>query len=329
VKVDLVASLSNPPKKDKAFGVPGWFVGTQTRTNAIGIAPEGGNEVRVRSSATANTKWAPAKAYATAYGQNGGTGNVFVLANARATGKPSLATSAISSNADGTAIAGGQGVGDAGAAVVLSSSRATGGQGQTIAGARGYAESANTAVVSIDSRANSAKWYMAPGNSVAGGEALGRGGHVNLYSDVRARADLGTATSGVLNIAKSNGAQPVWFELLPTGSGTNGGASNIIYSMTNNDPRADAGAAIAGTINIGSSAKRKLLQNTKVVLLNDNVEASTAVGEAAAGLLNVGVSNTNNVLIGDYDTSDATQNEVISKVRGRGEAQGGMVNIGE
>ena len=40
------------------------------------------------------------------------------------------------------------------------------------------------------------------------------------------------------------------------------------------------------------------------------------------------VANDGNVLIGDYDNSDATQNEVIAKVRGRGTAQGGMINIG-
>ena len=70
------------------------------------------------------------------------------------------------------------------------------------------------------------------------------------------------------------------------------------------------------------------LHPLQVVLLNDNVQASSAVGEAIAGLVNVGVSNDGGVLIGDYDNSDATQNEVVAKVRGRGEAQGGMINIG-
>ena len=140
---------------------------------------------------------------------------------------------------------------------------------------------------------------------------------------MRARADLGTATSGVLNVAKSNGKQEGFWDLLPVESQVKNGYANTIYSTTNNDPRSDAGAAIGGTINIGTTPAGK------VVLLNDNVEASAAVGEALSGVLNLGVSKAGSVLIGDYDNSDATQNEVIAKVRGRGTAQGGMINIGE
>jgi hypothetical protein len=87
-----------------------------------------------------------------------------------------------------------------------------------VSGAFGRGVSSKATFIGIDSRANSAKWYMAPGHAVAGGEAIGIGGHVVEASDVRARADLGTATSGVLNVAKSNGAQPLWWDLLPLGS---------------------------------------------------------------------------------------------------------------
>ena len=280
----------------------------------------------MRAQSDTLTKFAPAKAYATAYGENGGGGDVFVLARSRATGKPGNQYGAVSSNSDATAISGGNSVRDSGGVGVLSSSRATGGQGQTISGARAYGESGKVVFSGVDSRANSAKWYMAPGNAVAGGENIAKGGYLNLDTDVRARADLGTATSGVINIAKSNGARPVFWDdpasNLAAGLSKNG-EPNILYSITNNDPRSDAGAAIGGTINIGTAAAGK------VVLLNDNMESSAAVGESLAGLLNVGIANTGSVLIGDYDNSDATQNEVISKVRGRGEAQGVMVNIGE
>jgi hypothetical protein len=321
IRVDAVSSVINPPKKDKSFGKPGWFVGSRSQAQAIGIAPDAYNEVRVRAQANAQTKWAPAKAYATAYGENGGGGDVIVYAQSRALGKPGLQYGAVSTYSDATAISGGATPGDAGAAIAFSTSRATSGQGITVSSAKGYAESANAAFVVIDSRANSAKWYMAPGNSIAGGEAFGRGGHVGLDSTVRARADLGTATVGLLSIAKSNGAQPAWFDLRPVQQG-DGSFGNIIYTITDNDPRADAGAAIGGTINIGTAPAGK------VVLLNDNMESSAAVGEAAAGVINVAVANDGNVLIGDYDNSDATQNEVIAKVRGRGTAQGGMINIG-
>ena len=101
------------------------------------------------------------------------------------------------------------------------------------------------------------------------------------------------------------------------------GGFNVVYVEVNNDPRIDIGGSIGGAINIASS------ENGKVVTLMDNVEAGAAVGDAAAGALTVAVSNQNDVAIGDYDISDATQNEVISKVRGRGYAQGAEVNIGE
>jgi hypothetical protein len=349
VRVDVGASLRNPPKKPKqgAFGVEGEKVAVKATAKAVGIAPDAFNRVAVRANSAANTKWAPAKAYATAYGQNGGTGDVLVLAQARATGKPALQYGAVVSQTDAVGISGGAAPADAGTVGILSTSRATGGQGQTVAGAFAYGESSKGTFQAVDARSNSAKWYMAPGNAVAGGENIGRGGHVGLATDVRTRADLGTATGGVLNVAKSNGLQPLWWDNLTPGQGQNfggDGAPNIIYSITNNDPRADAGAAIGGTINIGTTARklleapeaeadaaagpsRKLLQ--KVVLLNDNMESSTGVGEAAAGVVNVAIANNGNVLIGDYDNSDATQNEVIARTRGRGYAQGGMINIGE
>jgi hypothetical protein len=362
VRVEVSSALRNPPKKPAqgAFGVEGEKVAVKATSKAVAIAPDGGNRVAVRSAANANTKWAPAKAYATAYGQNGGGNPVLVLAAARAVGKPAPQYGAVVSQTDAVGISGGGTPQDAGLVGILSTSRATGGQGQSIAGAFAYGESAAGTFQSVDARANAAKWYMAPGNAVAGAENIGRGGHIGLETDVRPRADLGTATGGVLNVAKSNGVQPLWFDALSPGTGQNFGGDgypNIIYSITNNDPRSDAGAAIGGTVNIGMSARklleavpegakaaehkaaesedaaaatgpgRKLLQ--KVVLLNDNMEASLGVGDAAAGVVNVGIANQGNVLIGDYDNSDATQNEVIARVRGRGYAQGGMVNVGE
>jgi hypothetical protein len=322
VQVDVSSTAANPPKGDTSFGVDGSRVGSVATAEAIGTAPSTTNQVNVRAQATATTKFAPARAIATATGQNGGGGDVFVLAQARAVGKPSLQYSTILSKSSAVGISGGATPATSGNVAVLSTSRATGGQGQTVSTAYAKGVSGKATFIGVDSRANSAKWYMAPGNAVAGGEAIGIGGHVVEATDVRARADLGTATSGVLNVAKSNGVQQTWWDLLPLEANLNNGFGNVIFSSTNNNPRTDAGAAIAGTVNIGTTP------TGKVVLLNQNVESGAAVGESLAGLLNLAVSNDGDVLIGDYDNSDATQNEVIAKVRGRGEGQGGMINIG-
>lgn len=321
VFVDVVGALSNPPKRDKMWGKEGWKVEPIVKTTAIGIAPDGGNLVKVRSSATANSKFAPAKAYATGYGENGGTNDVYVLAFARANGKPGPVFGTLISAADGTAISGGD-VATAGNAAVLSSSRATGGTGITIAKGYGYAQSARGAFVGIDTRANSAKWYASPGAAFAGGQAIGNGGHVITKQDTRARADLGLAVAGTINVAKSNGVQPAWWDAVTFNGATDSGGGNVVFMNLKTQTRADVGASVGGSINIGST------ENGKIVELNDNTDAGTAVGDATSGALNIAVSNNNDVLIGDYDNSDATQNEVLAKVRGRGEAQGAQVNIG-
>lgn len=229
VVVDVTSALSAPPKGDQSFGVDGKKVGTVATAEAVGIAPDGTNEVHVRARSDANAKYAPAKALATAYGENAGGGDVFVLAQARATGKPGLQYGALVAKTDATAVSGGATPAAAGNAVVLSTSRATGGQGQTVAGARASATSARAAWVGVDARANSAKWYMAPGNAVAGGEALGQGGHVQMKADVRGRADLGTSTTGVLAVGKSSGVQQGFWDMLPVEANIANGFKNTIY----------------------------------------------------------------------------------------------------
>jgi hypothetical protein len=342
VFVDVVGNVANPRKADRAWGKSGWKVEPIVTTQAIGIAPDGGNQVAVRSSATALSKFAPAKAYATAYGENGGgdlifndgqritASDVVVLAVARANGKPAPTFGTLISKSDGTAISGGD-VLTAGNAVVLSSSRATGGTGITVATGYGRADSAKAAAVGMDVRANSAKWYASPGAAFAGSQAYGRGGHVDMISDTRARADLGTAIAGTLAIAKSNGVQPTFFDgvgrrllgapVNDVNDGGNGG--NIIYNEVATQGRIDVGATVVGSMAVD------VAETNKVVIVNDNTDAAAAVGTSTAGAINIGISNNNDVLIGDYDNSDATQNEVTSKVRGRGSAQAGMFNLGE
>jgi hypothetical protein len=322
VSLDVANSFGIGRKKDKTWGVKGWEVEPIVTTNAVAIAPDGYNVVKVRAASQSASKFAPSKAYATAYGENAGTGDVYVVAFTRANGKPGAMFGVQSTVSDGTAISAGP-VDGAGNAVVITSSRATGGWGVTTAKSYGYAESNVGAYVGEDTRANSAKWYASPGVAIAGGGAYGRGGHVRLEQRVRARADLGLAVAGSINIAKSNGIQPVYYDVPDASATRDFGGANVIYETTEVRPRIDVGMSIGGAINIASS------ENGKVVALVDNVDAGAAVGDAASGSLTVAVSNQNDVLIGDYDISDATQNEVIARVRGRGYAQGGQVNIGE
>ena len=261
VTTDTSVKLNLPWKEEIIQGKGATKIGTRVTAQSIGIAPDVYNAVKVRADAQTRTKWAPSKAYATAYGENGGGGNVFVYANARATQKPGLPWTVASSNSDAVAISGGATYSDAGVATVLSSSRATGGTGITLASAKGYAESANEAYVNIDARSNSAKWYASPGFAMTGAEAIARGGHAGIFSDIRERVDKGIALGGLINIAKSNGAQSNFFYLLPAGQGgaINGnGWNNIVYTQTKNQPRVDVGLGAAGTINIGSAAAGKV-----------------------------------------------------------------------
>lgn len=144
----------------------GWKVEPIVKATAIGIAPDGTNEVSVRTQATANSKFAPAKAISTAYAENGGGGDVWANAEARATGKPAAVFGVTMTASDATAISGGD-VLTAAPAAVLSSSRATGGMGVGIAKAYGRSESAEGAFTGIDMRSKVAKWCGAPARQSA------------------------------------------------------------------------------------------------------------------------------------------------------------------
>jgi hypothetical protein len=56
--------------------------------------------------------------------------------------------------------------------------------------------------------------------------------------------------------------------------------------------------------------------------------AATAVGNAAAGGIAIGYSETGKVLIGDYDQeNDSPENDVAATTRGRGTAEAGLVSL--
>jgi hypothetical protein len=77
----------------------------------------------------------------------------------------------------------------------------------------------------VRTNANSARWYLSPGHAIAGAANVGYSGRVWQYTQGRARAEQGTATSGVLNYGISNAAQPFTFQ---------GVLNNNIYSEIDN-----------------------------------------------------------------------------------------------
>jgi hypothetical protein len=85
----------------------------------------------------------------------------------------------------------------------------------------------------------------------------------------------------------------------------------------------DAGAANAGFLNIQRA------YGGRVALRNfPGATASAAIGNAAAGGLALGYSETGKVLIGDYDQeNDSPENDVAATTRGRGTAEAGLVSI--
>jgi hypothetical protein len=88
----------------------------------------------------------------------------------------------------------------------------------------------------VRTNANSARWYLSPGHAVAGAANIAHAGRVWQYTQGRARAEQGTATSGVLNYGVSNGAQPFSFQ---------GVINNNIYSEIDNKVRQDVESRIA------------------------------------------------------------------------------------
>lgn len=184
--------------------------------------------------------------------------------------------------------------------------RATAGQGQTVAAARNVMIS-NVGGIASDVRtdANSARWYMSPGHAIAGAANIARSGRIYMYTKGRARAELGTATSGILNWGVSNGVTPWASKQIP----------NNIYSELDHKVNNDAGNAAAGYLNIQKS------YGGKVAIRNFPAgTAATAVGNAVAGGVTVAYSEGGKAQVGDYDQeNDSPENDVAATTRGRGE----------
>lgn len=154
--------------------------------------------------------------------------------------------------------------------------RATAGQGQSIALARNVmVTNAGGTISDVRSNANAARWYMSPGHAVAGAANIGRSGRIYQFTQGRSRANLGTASSGVLNWGVSNGVTPYGVKLLP----------NSIYSELDHTVNTAAGNSAAGYLNIQKS------YGGKVAIRNfPGATASTAVGNAVAGGVTVAYS---------------------------------------
>lgn len=192
--------------------------------------------------------------------------------------------------------------------------RATAGQGQTVALARGVVNT-NVGGVFQDVRTNaaSARWYMSPGHAISGAANIARSGRVAQFTQGRSRSSLGTAQGGVLNWGLSTGTVPWAAKLIP----------NNIYSEIDHKVNNDAGNAAAGFLNIQKSF------GGKVAIRNfPGATAATAVGNAVAGGVTIAYSEAGKAQIGDYDQeNDSPENDVAATTRGRGTAEAGLISV--
>eukprot|EP00775_Hariotina_reticulata_P003999 gene3999-4249_t len=278
-------------------------------------------DVILSNNAIASAAMAPAIAYATTAGQHS-RDTLKGITAAVATARPGQLHGATVAMADqqlaGTAA---EAAGEADTSLEMASlAKATSGQGATVALATGQGHTGRGSITSeVRSTADSARWYMSPGSAASGAANIGQGGQVTLHTVNRARSSLGAASGGVLKYGISNGAFPNrhGFDV------EHGDYGMAVGSRTDQQVNNDAGSAAAGFVNIARAA------DGNVQITNDpGAFAATAVGNAIAGGLSVGLSQSGSVYIGDYDDEyDIYNNDVLSTVRGQGSAQAGQVNI--
>lgn len=195
------------------------------------------------------------------------------------------------------------------------------GQGQAINLVKAQGESKNLVVADIRATTYADRWYMAPGNAIAGSAFNLRGGQTSAYSRHRTKASIGSAMSGVLH------------NLIGTGDINRGNLKGNLQreaeflidhgaiARAENRANTDVGPAQSGNIQLAKSYRG----DTTLVGL---AQARTAVGNAAAGAVNVAYAEDGDVYIGDYwDELSNPGNAVLGTNFGRGTAQGGQVNI--
>jgi hypothetical protein len=67
------------------------------------------------------------------------------------------------------------------------------------------------AISDVRTDATSSRWYLSPGHAVAGAVNVGKGGRAKQYTEGRARAEQGSATTGVLTYGVASGINPFTF----------------------------------------------------------------------------------------------------------------------
>jgi hypothetical protein len=56
--------------------------------------------------------------------------------------------------------------------------------------------------------ANSARWYLSPGHAIGLAANIGNSARVDQFTQMRSRAEQGTATGGILSYGVTNGNMP-------------------------------------------------------------------------------------------------------------------------
>lgn len=293
----------------------GWRVGAKSKSDMI-IASTTADGVTVVNSAGANTKLAPSIALANTNTLTASDTHAFTSAEAYA--RPGLQYGVTLGSADQQMVNMNEDFwaskGAANLGVVRG--RAQAGQGQSIALARNVMrQTVGEALGDVRTNSGSSRWYLSPGHSFAGAVNVGKSGRVAQFTQGRSRAEQGSATTGVLNYGVSNGQNPFGGNIF--------GNLNNIYSEVDNRATIDAGASNAGFLNIQRA------YGGRVALRNfPGATAAAAVGNAAAGGIAIGFSETGKVLIGDYDQeNDSPENDVAATTRGRGTAEAGLVSL--
>jgi hypothetical protein len=206
--------------------------------------------------------------------------------------------------------------------LVLINQDAESGQGQAVNLVNIDGDGNNLVVGNTLGTATATRWYMSPSNAVMGTRINLRGGQASGYARNRARASIGSATSGALNTLRSDGNIP--------GGNIRGevGPKDTLFlvnhggiSRADNRATVDIGSAQAGNVQLVHS----LNGDSSIVGL---AQARAAEGEAVAGAVNVAVSDNGDIYVGDYwDELSDPGNAVVASNIGRGPAQAGQINM--
>eukprot|EP00775_Hariotina_reticulata_P002157 gene2157-2475_t len=277
-----------------------------------------------------NSKLAPAVALASATvegagGINGGNGVVAIIARNKAYSRPGLQYGVTLAKGDYHAVNKApfeQMSARHNPTLVFINQDAESGQGQAVNLISTDADGNNLVVGNALGTTDATRWYMSPSNAIMGNRINLHGGQVSGYARNRARASIGSATSGVLNTLRGDGNIP--------GAHVRGkvGPKDTLFlvnhggiSRADNRATVDVGSAQAGNIQLLHS----LNGDSSIVGI---AQARAAEGEAVAGAVNVAVSDNGEIYLGDYwDELSDPGNAVVASNIGRGPAQAGQINI--